>query len=135
MTQKEYISNLWKENKGAVFVGSLGTISKDLQDMNDGRNMMVCVTGAMGCAMGVGLGMAISDTKKVIVLIGEGSLLMKLGSIATINRYKPKNLKIIIINNGKYASCGGQENNYEHLFSSFLPNLNGRAYQVLKVVD
>lgn len=125
MTQKQFISNLLKRNKDAVIIGSLGTISKDLEGTNAIR-----VKGAMGCVMGIGLGYALNTKKKVIVIVGEGSFLMKLGSIATINKYRPKNLKIIILNNGKYASCGGQENNYESLRSNDSKYFNCRSYKV-----
>jgi thiamine pyrophosphate-dependent acetolactate synthase large subunit-like protein len=108
MTQKEFLSSL---SDDAIIVGSLGTISKDLE----GRKNAVLVKGAMGCAVGVGLGIALNTKKKVIVAIGEGALLMKLGSLATVARYRPKNLEIIIINNGVYASTGGQKNNGDWL--------------------
>jgi len=122
-----------RRNKGATIVGSLGTISKDLQELDDGRNCILPVKGAMGCAMAVGLGIAISSREKVIVLVGEGSFLMKLGTIATINRYRQKNLKIIIIKNNKYESCGGQENNCGDIFSNELSHLDSRTYQVFEV--
>ena len=109
-TQKEFILKLLKRNKGAIIIGSLGTISKDLVELG-GKNI-IPVKGAMGCCLGLGLGYALNTKKKVIVLVGDGSLLMKMGSISTILRYKPKNLKVIVLNNNCYASCGGQETNF-----------------------
>jgi len=108
MTQKEYLSKL--SLKGWI-VGSLGTISKDLPD----GKKIIKVKGAMGCVLGVGLGIALSTAEKVRVIVGEGAYLMKLGSMATILAHKPKNLEIIVLNNGKYASTGGQENNFKHI--------------------
>src|SRR4030043_308174 len=116
MTQKKYILSLLKKNKNAVVIGSLGTISNDLEELGGQGNELRLVRGAMGCVLGIGLGMAMSSRRNIIVIIGEGSFLMKLGSISTINKYKPKNLKVIILNNGKYQSCGGQENNFKYLF-------------------
>jgi thiamine pyrophosphate-dependent acetolactate synthase large subunit-like protein len=133
MTQKQLILKLLKKNKGVTFIGSLGTISRDLLDFDDGRNCILPIRGAMGCVMGFGLGYAMSVKHKVIVIVGEGSFLMKLGSIATINKYRPKNLKIIILNNGKYASCGGQKNNVNNIFSNELSHLHPRTYSVYKV--
>jgi len=112
-----------------MFIGSLGTISKDLTDLGIG----IAIRGAMGCVMGIGLGMALNTKRKVIVLIGEGSFLMHLGSIATINKYRPNNLKVIILNNNKYASCGGQKNNFENIYTNVCASLNKRAYQFIKV--
>ena len=95
MTQKEYLSSLLKRNKEAIIVGSLGTISYDLKEIS--HKHKIIIKGAMGCVMGVGLGIALNTDKKVIVLIGDGSFLMKMGSMATILRYKLKNLKVIIL--------------------------------------
>lgn len=116
MKQKQFILKLLEENSGATIVGSLGTISRDLEELDNGKNCVLLIRGAMGCCMGVGLGMALSNPKeKVIVLIGDGAFLMKMGSISTILKYKPKNLKIIIIQNDKYQSCGGQKINFKYI--------------------
>jgi phosphonopyruvate decarboxylase len=134
MTQKELILKLLK-NKGSTIIGSLGTISRDLLELDNGNNCILPIKGAMGCSLGFALGYAMGVKHKVILVIGEGSLLMKLGSLSTINKYKPKNLKVIIINNSKYASCGGQKNNYENLFSDDLQFNNSRSYKVFKVAS
>jgi len=134
MTQKEYLLRLSRKNKNAIIVGSLGTISKDLEQIKHKNKILV--KGAMGCVMGVGLGIALNTRKKVIVVIGDGAFLMKMGSISTILKYKPKNLKIIIINNGCYASCGGQPTNFYAYFNAGnLRNNHSRAYKVFKVVE
>jgi len=139
MTQKKFLSQLLEKNKRATIVGSLGTISKDLEELNNGQNCILPAKGAMGCVMGMGLGIALSVKNKVIVVIGDGAFLMKAGSVATILRYKPKNLEIIILNNNKYASCGGQETNFRFyakgVFSRFLSHFNGRTHQVFEVVN
>jgi phosphonopyruvate decarboxylase len=134
MKQREYILKLLKQNKGATIIGSLGTISKDLLELDNGQNCILPVRGAMGGVLGLSLGYALSVPKiKVICLIGEGSLLMKLGSISTINKYKPKNLRVIILNNGKYASCGGQKNNYDMLHPDVRKSLNKGSFRCIKV--
>ena len=114
MTQKQFLLKLLKENKKTIIIGSLGTISKDLLELDNKQNCIIPIKGAMGCSLGFALGYAMNTKHKVILLIGEGSLLMKAGSISTINRYRPKNLKVIVLNNGKYASCGGQKNNFKY---------------------
>jgi len=120
---------LLSKNKDAIIVGSLGTICYDLPD----EERVIKIKGAMGCALGVALGYAINTKKQVICLIGEGSLLMHLGSLATINKYKLKNLKVYILNNGVYKSCGGQQNNFNSLFSNDLQLINRGTYSVHKV--
>lgn len=109
MTQRDFISSLLKRNPSAVVIGSLGTICYDLKEIPHTNKILV--TGAMGCAMGVALGYALNTKKKVICIIGDGSFLMKMGSVSTIMSYNPKNLKVYIMANGKYASTGGQEIN------------------------
>lgn len=122
MTQKNFLSNLLKKNPDAVIVGSLGNISKDLSRKRSVPNEMILIRGAMGCAIGAGVGYATGNPKKhVIVVIGDGACLMKLGSLSTaikyINGFKRKkpNLEIHVLNNSKYASCGGQETNFDYL--------------------
>lgn len=68
------------------------------------------VGGAMGKASSVALGIALAqpDTK-VILFDGDGSLLMNLGSLVTIANKSPKNLVHFVMDNGVYATTGGQE--------------------------
>ena len=66
--------------------------------------------GSMGLPMAVGLGIALSQpSKTVVVLTGDGNFLMGLSSIATIAHVSPPNLKIIILDNECYETTGGQE--------------------------
>ncbi len=126
MTQKDFISNILENNKEAVIVGSLGTISYDLDQIEHPNKL--CIRGAMGCAMAVGLGYALSTDKRVIVLIGDGAFLMKMGTMATILKYDLKNLKIYVINNGKHKSTGGQKTN-------FINVINLVPFEVINVTD
>jgi sulfopyruvate decarboxylase subunit beta len=67
------------------------------------------VVGAMGSASSIGLGIALAQpTRKVIVMDGDGSLLMQLGSLVTIAGAAPENLYHIVFENGVYATSGGQ---------------------------
>ncbi len=67
------------------------------------------VTGAMGKASSVGLGLALAHPeRKVIVLDGDGSLLMNLGTLVTIANKRPENLYHFVFENGVYAVTGGQ---------------------------
>lgn len=115
MTQKEFISNLLQKNKDAIIIGSLGTISYDLDQIEHPNK--ICIRGAMGCAMAVGLGYALAKPdKKIIVLIGDGAFLMKAGSAATIRACDLPNLKVYIIDNGVHRSTGGQPTNFKRFF-------------------
>lgn len=117
MTSKEYLLHFYEKNNG-IIVSSLGNISKIISELN--YSDWFPVKGGMGCAMGVGLGIALNTAKQVNVIIGDGAFLMKMGSIATILKYNLPNLKIIILNNNKHASCGGQETNFKYI-KNFIP--------------
>jgi phosphonopyruvate decarboxylase len=67
------------------------------------------VVGAMGSASTLGLGIALAQpSKKVIVMDGDGSLLMQLGSLVTIAGAAPENFYHFVFENGVYATSGGQ---------------------------
>lgn len=119
MTQKSYLLNLLAQNPNSLIVGSLGTISYDLGEIEHERKVLI--KGAMGSPLGFGLGYALGAPKEdVIVVIGEGSLLMHLGSLSTILAHDLPNLRIIVLNNGQYKSCGGQTNNFKYI-REYLP--------------
>lgn len=123
--QKTFLTSLCLNNKDAVIVGSIGTISYDLSTINHPNKILI--RGAMGAALGCGLGYALSSKKKVIVVIGDGSFLMQMGAMSTIMAHKPKNLRVIILNNNSYASCGGQGTNFaaiEEILPSYFEVMN-----------
>ncbi len=63
----------------------------------------------MGCAAGMGLGLARARPgRKVVVLDGDGAVLMKLGTLATIGQVSPENLHHVVVDNGAYESTGAQ---------------------------
>jgi len=111
MTQRKFLLKLLADNPDAIIVGSLGTISYDLAEIPHAHKFLI--KGAMGAAVGCGLGMAMGTDKQVIVVIGDGSFLMKMGSMSTVLRYNLPNLRVIIINNDSYASTGGQPTNFK----------------------
>ncbi len=70
---------------------------------------LVLVPSAMGHATSFGLGLAIAQpSRRVIVCNGDGSMLMNLGSLATIAAASPPNLVVIVFDNGAYEVTGGQ---------------------------
>lgn len=111
MTQKEHLEKICVANPRAVIIGSLGSISTDLKDIP--HENKVLIKGAMGAALGCGLGYALNSSKNVIVVIGDGSFLMSMGAISTILKYSPINLRVIVMNNQCYASCGGQKTYFD----------------------
>lgn len=64
---------------------------------------------SMGAAIPLGLGMALArPDRRVVVLEGDGSLLMNLGTLATVGAARPANLLAVVFDNGRYESSGGQ---------------------------
>ena len=70
---------------------------------------MAPISGAMGKASSVGLGLALAQpNRKIMVLDGDGSLLMNLGTLVTLSNKAPKNMYHFLFDNGVYAVTGGQ---------------------------
>lgn len=94
--------------KDALIIAANGFISRDLYSFND-RPTNFYMLGSMGLASSISLGLAESlPHKKVIVLDGDGNILMNMGSLVTIGNKSPKNLIHIVLDNGVYESTGGQ---------------------------
>lgn len=92
-----------------IIAGLAGT-AKDIGAITrDGANVYA-LAGAMGgaCAMGLGLALARPE-KRVLVLTGDGELLMNLGTLATIAVMNPPNLAIVCVDNGHYGETGYQK--------------------------
>ena len=91
----------------AAVVASTGFCGRELFNIADRRNHLYQV-GSMGCAGGMGLGVALNSPRPVVVLDGDGAMLMKLGTLATIGARAPANLVHVILDNGAHESTGGQ---------------------------
>ena len=102
------------EQPGSPVVASLGHPAYDLSALAD-RPANFYQWGSMGLAssMGLGLAMARADLR-VFVVDGDGSLLMNLGSLATIGWTQPKNLVVLVMDNQEYATTGGQQTATAH---------------------
>ncbi len=92
---------------GKVVVGNLGWPSKELYAVKHQPSTFYML-GSMGMATPIGLGIALSSDKEVVVIDGDGSLLMNPGTLATCAYASPKNLTIVAIDNGVYGSTGNQ---------------------------
>jgi thiamine pyrophosphate-dependent acetolactate synthase large subunit-like protein len=87
---------------------SLGHPAYDLFAAGD-RPLNFYTWGSMGMTSSIALGLALAlPGRRVIALDGDGSLLMNLGSLATIGACAPPNLIVIVMDNGEYGTTGGQ---------------------------
>jgi sulfopyruvate decarboxylase subunit beta len=91
----------------AVVVTIMGAVAAELQSIGHRPNFFY-LQHAMGLASSMGLGIALSrPERQVIVLDGDGSILMNLGGLTTLARYRPKNLLHIVFDNESLLSVGG----------------------------
>ncbi|MDA0998871.1 MAG: phosphonopyruvate decarboxylase [Proteobacteria bacterium] len=91
----------------AAIIATTGKCGRELFTIAD-RPQHLYQVGSMGCAAGMGLGAALCTERPVVVVDGDGALLMKLGTLATIGAYAPRNLIHLVLDNGTYDSTGGQ---------------------------
>ena len=100
------------ENRGdAVIITTMnaGNRGFGMPSVTTNEELDLPVTGAMGKASSLGLGLALArPERKIMVLDGDGSLLMNLGTLATIGNKGPENLYHFVFENGVYAVTGGQ---------------------------
>jgi phosphonopyruvate decarboxylase len=91
----------------AAVIATTGYTGRELYTLAD-RPQHLYQVGSMGCAAGMGLGVALNADRPVVVLDGDGAALMKLGTLGTVGAWAPKNLIHIVFDNGAYESTGGQ---------------------------
>jgi thiamine pyrophosphate-dependent acetolactate synthase large subunit-like protein len=90
-------------------IGGIGNTNFDLYSAGH-RGQNFYMLGSMGLACPIALGVALAQPKRgVIALEGDGSILMALGCLTTIGMIQPKNLTIVIMDNGIYQITGGQK--------------------------
>jgi phosphonopyruvate decarboxylase len=88
-------------------IATTGKCGRELFTLAD-REQHLYQVGSMGCAAGMGLGVALNSDKPVVVLDGDGAALMKMGTFATVGAYAPRNLIHVLLDNGMHDSTGGQ---------------------------
>tara|TARA_Y100000590_G_scaffold25772_1_gene29118 strand:+ start:270 stop:1424 length:1155 start_codon:yes stop_codon:yes gene_type:complete len=92
-----------------LIIATTGYTGRELYSIKDQPNNFYMV-GSMGCAIDIGLGLALSRPEyRIIVIDGDGSLLMRLGALTTVGYESPKNLIHLVLDNGTYESTGSQE--------------------------
>jgi thiamine pyrophosphate-dependent acetolactate synthase large subunit-like protein len=108
LERRSVVAGLLAERKDAIVVGGLGASTYDIAAAGDhDRNFYLW--GAMGGAVMIGLGMALAQPKlPVVVITGDGEMLMGMGSLATVGLQRPGNLTIVVLDNEVYGETGGQ---------------------------
>jgi len=107
MTRYDILKIIAPYLEGKAVVSNLGWPSKELYAIKHQPSNFYML-GSMGMATPIGLGISITSSKEVVVIDGDGSLLMNPGTLATAAASASRNLKIVAIDNGAYGSTGNQ---------------------------
>jgi sulfopyruvate decarboxylase subunit beta len=107
MRRLEALNAVYPRLQESIVVTIMGAVAAELQSIGHQPNFFY-LQHAMGLASSMGLGIALSrPERRVIVLDGDGSILMNLGGLTTLARYRPRNLVHIVFDNESLLSVGG----------------------------
>lgn len=107
MTRLEALTRVYAQLEPRIVVTIMGAVAAELQSIGHRPNFFY-LQHAMGLASSIGLGIALSKPdRQVVVLDGDGSILMNLGGLTTLARYRPKNLVHVVFDNESLLSVGG----------------------------
>lgn len=95
-------------NDDLLVIAGLGSSNWDITEAGD-RPLNMPLWGAMGAPIGMGLGLALAQpARRVLVITGDADTMMNLGSLATVATQQPENLAIVVLDNEKYGETGNQ---------------------------
>jgi sulfopyruvate decarboxylase subunit beta len=107
MKRAEALKAIYPRLEQSIVVTIMGAVAAELQEIGHRPNFFY-LQHAMGLASSLGLGIALTrPERQVIVLDGDGSVLMNLGGLTTLARYRPANLLHIVFDNESLLSVGG----------------------------
>ncbi len=107
MERIEAIKEIAECLEDELVICNIGFPSRELYAVKDSPNHFYML-GSMGMASSIGLGLAMSVNRKVVVFDGDGSVLMNMGSLVTIFSQNPENLILVVFDNQCYGSTGSQ---------------------------
>jgi thiamine pyrophosphate-dependent acetolactate synthase large subunit-like protein len=114
LRRRDVVKNLLRERKNLLVVAGLGSTAWDITAAGD-HDLSFPLWGAMGQAAMIGLGLALAQPRRrVLVITGDGEMLMGLGALATIGVQKPNNLTVAVIDNERYGETGMQKTHTAH---------------------
>ena len=107
--RRDVVNHILHQRGDLLVVAGLGAPAWDVTAAGD-HPLSFPLWGAMGGAAMIGLGLALAQPKrKVLVVTGDGEMLMGLGSLAVIGSHKPRNLSIVVLDNEQYGETGMQD--------------------------
>jgi thiamine pyrophosphate-dependent acetolactate synthase large subunit-like protein len=112
--RRQVVKLLLEKRKDLLVVAGLGSTAWDITAAGDSP-LSFPTWGAMGQAAMMGLGLALAQPRRrVLVVTGDGEMLMGLGALATIGVQRPANLSIVVIDNERYGETGMQTTHTAH---------------------
>src|SRR6267378_5746910 len=109
LNRREVVASLLEGRGELLVVAGLGAPAWDCTAAGD-HPLTFPLWGAMGSACPIGLGLALAQPKRrVLVVTGDGEMLMGLGSLATIGAQRPGNLAVVVLDNERYGETGMQK--------------------------
>ena len=106
--RRDVVKKLLEKRGGLLVVAGLGSTAWDITAAGD-SDLSFPLWGAMGQAAMIGLGLALAQPKRrVLVITGDGEMLLGLGALATIGVQQPANLTVAVIDNERYGETGMQ---------------------------
>jgi thiamine pyrophosphate-dependent acetolactate synthase large subunit-like protein len=114
LDRRELTRALLEDRGEMVVIAGLGAPAWDITAVGD-HPLNLPLWGGMGAAAMIGLGLALAQpNRRVLVLTGDGEMLMGIGALATIAVKKPRNLSIVVQDNEHYGETGMQETATKH---------------------
>ena len=112
--RREVVATLLAQRGDLLVVAGLGSTAWDCTAAGD-HPLTFPLWGGMGLAAVMGLGLALAQpARRVLVVTGDGEMLMGLGSLATIGVERPANLSVVVIDNERYGETGMQKTHTAH---------------------
>src|SRR6202007_3217537 len=107
MKRLDALRAIYPQLENRVVVTIMGAVAAELQSIGPRSNFFY-LQHAMGLASSMGLGIALTrPEREVVVFDGDGSILMNLGGLTTLARYRPRNLTHVVFDNESLLSVGG----------------------------
>ncbi len=114
MDRREVVRGLLEDRGDLLVVAGLGASAWDITAAGD-TALNFPLWGGMGGAAMLGLGLALAQPgRRVLVITGDGEMLMGMGALATIAVQAPANLAVVVLDNEHYSETGGQETATRH---------------------
>ncbi len=113
LDRRAVVRRVLERRENLALIAGLGAPAYDVAAAGD-HPLNFYLWGAMGCAAMMGLGLALARPGlRVVVITGDGEMLMGLGSLATIGVKQPRNFSVLVLDNRRYGETGMQASHTE----------------------